>query len=227
MLPQWIEHHRLIGVQHFFIYINEPFENADLIHNRPYVTYIPFDFRHYPNRRNFYFQAIWQNDCVYRAKNASVSWVGLYDIDEYWFLKSPPYTLDSVTKKHENKNIVGIPINNRWYGPHPNEPGTHNMHKLPGNLLMDYVWSAPDNSGPNKFIVNPKLVDYYFVHWVTGKKEGSHYVKAPNEKIQMNHYRRPYDHVHTFEEERNWKRMVKNTSMRDQFKAGVLKALVG
>ena len=51
-----------------------------MFYAKPYVTYIPFDYQF----KAFYFQATWQNDCIYRAKNASVAWVGLHDIDEYW-----------------------------------------------------------------------------------------------------------------------------------------------
>ena len=227
LLPQWIEYHRMIGVEHFFVYINDPFNNVDLEYNQPYITYIPFDYRHYPEERQFYFQATWQNDCIYRGKNASVSWIGIHDIDEYWFIKKDPYDLKSLTTYYSPNVTSGIPIFNVWYGPHPNEPETHFMHKREGNLLLDYVWRSPDYRGPRKNIVSPQLVNYLYVHWITGEKEGSQFGPQATWKIVMNHYRRPYNRVNSFEMESSWNELVMDTSMRDTYKGGVLNAIYG
>lgn len=220
LLPQWIEHHRLIGVEHFFVYVNEPFNQMDEFYNQPYITYIPFDYHESPKDREFYFQAIWQNDCIYRARNASVSWVGIHDIDEYWNIRQKPYTLKSITNTFDPNEVAGIAIQNMWFGPHPEESFTHYMHQKPSNLLMDYVWRSPMINGPNKFIVSPKLVDYHFVHWMT-KYRGRIEHKVID-KIIMNHYRRPYDHVHTVSSED----AVRDSGFRNEYKDGVMKALL-
>jgi hypothetical protein len=49
---EWIEYHRLIvGIDHFFIYINEGWNNTKFLPNRSYITYIPYDF-HLDNHKN-------------------------------------------------------------------------------------------------------------------------------------------------------------------------------
>lgn len=229
LLPQWIEHHHNIGVEHIFVYVNEPFADIDMFYAKPYVTYIPFDYQFKP----FYFQATWQNDCIYRAKNASVAWVGLHDIDEYWQPLEAPYNMDTVMRDLDPDFDVGMHVLNTWYGPNPDEYETFDMHKRPGKLLMDYSWKSPDHRGPWKNIVSPKLVEYYYVHWVTKEVLGSRPLQKFPWAIQMNHYRRPYDHVHSFDPEREGfdstrevdSVIQKDESMSKQFKEAVLRAI--
>ncbi|KAG7338830.1 hypothetical protein IV203_012799 [Nitzschia inconspicua] len=42
ILPQWVEYHRLVGIDHFWIFINEPW-NLEGLYNRSYITYYPLD----------------------------------------------------------------------------------------------------------------------------------------------------------------------------------------
>ena len=225
LLPQWIEHHRLIGIEHFFVYVNEPFANLDTLYQRPYITYVPFDYHHYPNERPFYFQATWQNDCIYRAKNASVSWVGLHDTDEYWQPLKAPYHMDNVMQGLDPEKDAGRIVGNVWFGPHPDEKETFDMHLKPNNLLMDYTWRSPTNKGPGKRIVSPKLVDYFYVHWITQRSKGAKWEQWATDKVRMNHYRRPYDHVHSFEDKEAIQSLVKDETMRDMFKEKTLEAI--
>lgn len=221
LLLQWIEHHHLIGVDHFFVYVNEPFDGIDKLFPRPYVTYIPFDYHH----RAFYYQSTWQNDCIYRAKNATLTWLGLHDIDEYWEPQEAPFNMDKVMETLNPDLDVGMTVANTWFGPHPNEDETFNTHYKSTNLLIDYIWRAPDHRGPQKFIVSPKLVDYFYVHWVTKAVEGSRPEQRFPWKIRMNHYRRPYTHVHSFDTEEEVKTLVRDASMRNRFKEGILDAM--
>jgi hypothetical protein len=43
---QWIEYHRIIGFQHFPIYLDEPYE-PETLPNAADITYIPGTLRHW------------------------------------------------------------------------------------------------------------------------------------------------------------------------------------
>jgi hypothetical protein len=97
-VDQWVEYHRLIGVDHFWIYINEDWHAAStvLLPERPYVTYIPFNFTlcNHPNKlgkeekfrcdkdRPIVQQAV-IHDCIYRSKQLGLEWIATPDVDEY------------------------------------------------------------------------------------------------------------------------------------------------
>ena len=42
LIPPFIAYHRLIGVEHFWFYVNEEFDLSDLP-VAPYLTYVPID----------------------------------------------------------------------------------------------------------------------------------------------------------------------------------------
>lgn len=42
-LQEWVEYHRIIGIDHFWVFINEDFSLDHLPDDLPYVTYIPFN----------------------------------------------------------------------------------------------------------------------------------------------------------------------------------------
>lgn len=49
---QWAEYHRIIGIDHIWLYVNEQWEYQDFaLFNRPYISCIPFNLtlRNYPN----------------------------------------------------------------------------------------------------------------------------------------------------------------------------------
>ena len=213
LLHQWIQYHRLIGVEHFFVYINEPLNEMAGLYSHPYVTYIPFD---YEPKHSFYFQATWQNDCIYRAKNASVTWVGIHDIDEYFEPMEEPYQIADVLDQYNPDETASIAIGNNWWGPHPEETETHEN----AEILMDYVWRAPNLKGPHKNIVSPKLIDYYYVHWVTGMRLGSQPLNVEKDvlkPIRMNHFKGPYNKVHSMETPERVRILLTDTSFRDRF----------
>jgi hypothetical protein len=96
-LPQWIEyHHRVFGIPHFFVYVNEPweiFKNRTSFQEWDFVTYVPFPLGYYHDDP-FYYQRMQQNDMFWRIKildsplsktrfGSQIQWVGMIDIDEY------------------------------------------------------------------------------------------------------------------------------------------------
>merc|ERR1719491_328068 len=98
--------------------------------------------------------------------------------------------MNSVVKDIDPNEVGDIHVCNTFWGPHPEEPETHEKF----DFLMDYTWRSSSPNGPHKLIVSPKLVNYVYVHQVTitaGAREVS-----LRRRVRMNHFRRPYDHVH-------------------------------
>ena len=93
-LAEWLTYHRLIGVEHFWVYVTELWTSEHRPTNilmLPYVTYIPYNFvwrdhwAHSSFRAPFhnFWQVAMQHQCIFRAKRHKLKWVTTTDIDEY------------------------------------------------------------------------------------------------------------------------------------------------
>mmetsp|Transcript_10501 Transcript_10501/g.29011 ORF Transcript_10501/g.29011 Transcript_10501/m.29011 type:complete len:274 (-) Transcript_10501:168-989(-) len=90
-LPEWVAYHRLLGVEHFYIYVNEHIPNLldpksstikDFLANTPlsqHVTFIPFQ----DDLGRFQMQTVQLADCLHRGRGQS-EWVMMNDVDEYF-----------------------------------------------------------------------------------------------------------------------------------------------
>lgn len=113
LVPPFIAYHRLIGVEHFWFYINEVFNITDLPMASD-VTYVPYRFvwsdHHNKSRWNYgngvvgpwkfrrnghsFWQPTAMQQCLYRSKRYGLDWIMANDIDEYLWInrtESPPY----------------------------------------------------------------------------------------------------------------------------------------
>ena len=59
-VPEWIEYHRVLGVEHFWIYTNEEW-NMTGLYEASYITYLPFDFTWSSNDHAQYFPYEYKN----------------------------------------------------------------------------------------------------------------------------------------------------------------------
>jgi len=98
-LAEWIAFHRLVGVEHFFLYDNGseddpervlgPFLDEGVVTLRPWPT--PF---HLHAARDAY------ADCVHRLRGRRVRWLACLDLDEFLFAPRSP-TLPPVLSAYE------------------------------------------------------------------------------------------------------------------------------
>lgn len=44
-IHEWVSYHKLLGIDHAWIHINEPFNHSLMLPELPFVTYVPFNFR--------------------------------------------------------------------------------------------------------------------------------------------------------------------------------------
>ena len=89
ILLEWIEYHRMIGIEHFMVYMHEPYRSN--LPKLTYVEYIPFDVEgDVVQNAPFLFQLSQQNDCLARARALGSKWVVTHDVDEYIHVMASP-----------------------------------------------------------------------------------------------------------------------------------------
>lgn len=198
-LKEWIEFHKTVGVEHFYLYNNRSKDNfADVL--RPYVEAGEVDLIDWPYRFNSFEE--WNDvqcgayeDAIKRAKKES-RWLALIDIDEFVFATDStplPVFLEAY------KEYGALVVNWQCYG-------TSNVVHIPNDKYMIEVLvkKGEANHKENrhiKSIVQPQKVakcrnphfclykkDYFAVS--PSKKRVSSYNNDSIEisKIRINHY---------------------------------------
>lgn len=132
-LKEWIEYHKLVGVEHFSLYNNES-DDAYLQVLRPYiqqgeVTLIDWPDRHVDKWQNNKFAWVYSTQVAayeHAFKHAKSKWVAAIDIDEFIVpMKAPRIT--QILDKYEKH--PGIEISWRIYG-------TSDLEEIPSDKLM-------------------------------------------------------------------------------------------
>jgi hypothetical protein len=124
LVPEWIEYHRLLGFQHFWVYINERWDVTGL-YNYSDITYVPFDL-YWPDHAS-YFALPYRNSqpklsqepaswhCLYTAKKYGYDWIVTTDVDEYIYVPKniSDATLDPPSPPVSStlESIIGSPFN--------------------------------------------------------------------------------------------------------------------
>lgn len=128
-LVEWIEFHRILGVEHFFIYDNAANEKAaertkDLL--SPFIdqrclTYIRWP--DIPNLRDYWdrwgslsLQQLAYGDCIRRFRS-SVDWFLKFDVDEFMFpIQEHHSTLSQVLDYFDSEEVMGFSIRRTEFG---------------------------------------------------------------------------------------------------------------
>lgn len=185
-LLEWITYHSIIGFDHIWIYINEPWLNGTgLPLEMPGVTFIPYDnkiqnhwkdFKRKGKVRTSTFDT-WrgntQVDALWRAKRMDMDWMAFVDLDEFVVCLNHASVIPNVKEflkpfqetygQFSGVLLKSIPFGRNMELPHP------------GNKMLNYTWrpkSDPEAmTNRNKLIVDVKEVDAVFIHYV---KSGKH-----------------------------------------------------
>lgn len=225
---QWVEYHRLIGIDHFWIYINGKsigrWQNNSPLSLKPYITFVPYETSR--GSSGFWYQQAQQNECIYRSRSYGVSWLGLLDIDEYFHITMPsnldtngvgeeilpPTLLDLIETIPNNTDIGGIQFKNCFYGRRKKE------NKYP--LLLDYTSRTICTAyGREKNMIRPLNVDYFSVHMIT---TGEKTVQLdPSTQGYIQHFKGADSNIY---------KLVNNsiftdTSLQDMYREKLLKAI--
>lgn len=156
-LKEWIEYHRLIGVDHFYLY-NNLSKDKSLEILQPYIHEGLVELYHWDvdaKTQKEYLQLLQVPTYLHalnRAKDTS-EWIAFIDIDEFI---APVHEDNLVEFLNRFKSYGALAINWQIYG-------TSNFYELPENELVTekLIWKAPENFPKNeyiKYIAQPKYV---------------------------------------------------------------------
>lgn len=200
-LKEWIEYHRLIGVEHFYLYNNCSTDDYWQV-LEPYVANgivelfdVPFDsslINDFAKTHNFV-QVTCYNHAISQCRSKS-KWIAIADTDEY-ICPCEGHNLKSTLKEYDYAD--GLVIYWVIYG-------TSNIWDLaPGELMIEKLLLRQPDASQNQFkcIVKPKHAVCKNPHLCNFKKQGfavfpdhryfSHtpgYSLLPTSHIRINHY---------------------------------------
>lgn len=189
-LPEWIDYHQKIGVEHFFIYDNGsqvPIRTSIAAMNgSDNITVIEMP------GKNQHINAY--QHCLDWFGNSS-TWIGFIDVDEFIVPKTDTSSLPEFLKDYESYGGLGL----SWlvFG------SSGHIEKPVGSQLKNFTKRSDINFVPNrhiKSIVQPKFVQSAFKSHCFKYKPGyfcvnEHYTPIEGatadvsvQKIQLNHY---------------------------------------
>lgn len=192
-LKEWIEFHRMIGVEHFYLYDNSSSDNP-LEVLRDYIDQNVVTYTYWPNLNEEQWRdqkCAWvsttQLTAYYDARDRvmdKVKWLAFIDSDEF-LVPVKDNDLKQFLKKHELR--PGIEIFWQVYG-------TSNVYELPVNTLMIELLTLKCDPSHSinlhtKIIVRPRLFKYF-----SQPPHKGNYFKIltpykPNiNEIRINHY---------------------------------------
>lgn len=241
---EWVEFHRLIGVDHAWIYINSEWDQGKQP-DKPYISWIPYNhniksynFTDRPwTQRSEFFRVTSQVECVLRARRMGVEWVIFTDIDhEYVQINDnetsihdsgvpiPPLKkLLQTYYKEEKDAIGGLVMNSIPFGNNLSEEKTPEK-----KLFIDHVYRNKINPTNVKWtrwkqIVNPQNVHNYAIHWLGGDdvlKE----IRLDANRVRINHYKEVNKGVGVFQTDKA-SDLVKDATLAETYHDQLMVAL--
>lgn len=164
IIPEWIEYHRLLRVEHFWLYNNGSSDNY-LEFLKPYIIQGIVDLIQWPSPAHLNwtaFQARAYNDAILRAKVQS-KWMALIDVDEFIVPLYGKSDLKSQLMHFETiPDCGGITLYWLLFG-------TSHLFDLPAgkilteSLLYRSAQLFKDNYSV-KTICRPDRVDIFYIH---------------------------------------------------------------
>jgi hypothetical protein len=181
-LKEWIEFHRLVGVEHFYLCNNLSTDRSiDVL--KPYIKKgivelidWPFDSN---NRKEWQKVQLGAYDYILNLARNRAKWVAFIDSDEFLFPVKKKKLQDVLNHLEE---FGGVAVNWQNFG-------TSHVSKIPKNKLLieTLIYKAPKNWQRNRFtksIVQPKFVKNYFRNaHIPNFVKGAYNVNTKGEKI--------------------------------------------
>lgn len=201
-LKEWIEFHKLIGVEHFYLYNNCSTDDyASVL--QPYIEKGEVELIQWPHTSSswenwlYEVQAAAYTDCISLAKG-KVKWLAIIDIDEFLTPMSCDNVLD-VLKDYEA--FGGVGFNWKIFG-HSGLLDLEPNKLLIESLVMTAVHDRPTHLGIKSIVRPERVKDCHHPHYVV-YNNGFYHVnsnKEPNinsdgvtnavyyDRLVINHY---------------------------------------
>ncbi len=192
-MKEWIEFHRLIGVQHFYLYNDNSSDNFKEILD-PYIKAGIVELYDYPrNEKNFFLHQVSAFDDALHKATGLVKWLAIIDLDEFIVPVKNDNLIDFLKNFEE---YGGVCLNWLMFG-------TSSISKIEPNELMInklIMCSGQTWWGHLKSIVRPERVQGIHHAHIATYKPGFFQVSAnkirfegaffdgPLDEIRINHY---------------------------------------
>lgn len=227
-LKEWIEFHKTVGVQHFYLYNHLSTDDYQSV-LEPYIQDgtvelidWPYPFTEYKEWGGIQMQAY--KDGIKRARKIS-KWVAIIDTDEFLF---PVQAVSLSEFLEEYEEYAALGVNWQCYG------SSYIERLLPEQYMLEVMtWKAPQEASKNfhvKSIVQPlKVVDCDNPHYCRYKEneiavneskkpfEGAFTEQVEISKIRINHYwSRDLDFLinNKLVRQRKWTKLTEDEVMR-------------
>lgn len=189
-LKEWLDYHILVGVDHFFLYIQDIDEELNKVLDilRPYpkrlITTQPFEYNKFDFQVKVY-------DLILKKYGSKTKWMGFIDLDEFVFPVKEGLTLPDILSHYERDEIKGLNASVCTFG-------DSFLTSSPSSQIRDLTWksfvSRPCNFTSKQFFLTEKIKEYvYGGCWnqcvdEDYKRPIACKSSRPMQKIRVNHY---------------------------------------
>ncbi|KAF8056744.1 STL1 [Scenedesmus sp. PABB004] len=193
LVPEWVAYHALQGVQHFFIYVDDPPGPAEEA-LRPLVqaglvTVVDFDWP--PELAGSWaFQQAEQCGCLVRHRGRA-RWVALTDVDEYLQVTDGTNTTvaEWLAARSHMEHLGAFQVKGMYLGSSANATQQAAADAAGGGLQLATFTAGPSRIDGDKLLARPESVNYMSVHLITGG--GAQHNPDPRTELRVVHYKDP------------------------------------
>jgi len=148
---EWIEYHRLVGVEKFYIYDNESTDNTTEV-LKPYIEQGIVDYTYFPGKR---MQKSAYKDCIKKHKYDS-KWIAFIDLDEFIV----PLENETIPEFLEQMPKTATQLCFGWIN-----YGDSGFEEQQDGLVIETFKHTPGRAANyGKYIVNPRDVCRSSIH---------------------------------------------------------------
>lgn len=235
---EWAVYHNLIGFDHIFLYVNQPWANEEDFKEN-FITWIPFstNIGRVGGMSWDVFRIAGMTDIFWKARYLQIKWLLNADIDEYvWYNtsfdinKKPIQTY--LDQFNNNFTKQGIHLNSIPYG--SNASIRYEAKQTPSQFYNKSIFNFVHREKGN--ISNLRWQRMKMIAYIKSKKlhglstHGCHkgykrecqVLRPKPDSLRINHYKNPeYGVFNTFQNVRNLNELTKDTDLRDRYSSKI------
>ena len=191
-MDEWINYHKLVGVDHFYIYDNESTDGLKEVLD-PYIKTGLVTYIYWPGQKQ---QTPAYNDALVHYRKET-KWMAFIDDDEFIVpieKKTIPEVLKKIVMEYDKGNVAGVAIAWVTYGTSGHKKQIDGLcierFKMRENAKKDFVYKTIVRSS-RAYAVEPhlpELSDGMIIIDEVGGKVTHHIQGTHRDRIRINHY---------------------------------------